>query len=72
VYLEVVGIHPRHVVPLARQRAETREALVSEAQQHALDAFVTAFTAKWRARTTCAPAYVWEKDCGNWDGTPAG
>jgi foldase protein PrsA len=70
VFLEVLRIHPRRVVPLTRQRDEIRMALVSDAQQNALDAFVTAFEAKWRARTTCAPAYVWYGDCANWDGTP--
>ena len=53
-------------------RAEVRAHLVSDAEQTALDAFVTAFTAKWKARTTCAPAYVWDSDCANWDGTPSG
>ena len=53
-----------------RRRAQVRAKLVSDAQQKALDAFVTAFTAKWRARTTCAPAYLWDGDCANWDGTP--
>jgi hypothetical protein len=42
------------------------------ATQKALDAFVSAFEAKWRSRTTCAPAYVWHKECANWDGTPEG
>jgi foldase protein PrsA len=66
IYLKVLRIHPRHVKPLARQRAEIRAVLVSDAQQKALDAFVKAFEAKWRARTTCAPAYTWDHDdCGN-------
>jgi foldase protein PrsA len=69
-FIVVVRIHPRHLLPLDKQRAEVRAKLVSGAEQKALDAFVTAFTAKWRARTTCAPAYVWDEDCGNWDGTP--
>jgi hypothetical protein len=71
-FLDVVRIHPRHVLPLAQQRAQVRARLVSAAEQDALDAFVTAFRAKWRARTTCAPAYVWDSDCANWDGTPPG
>jgi hypothetical protein len=67
-----VRIHPRHVLPLAKQRAQVRAILVSDAEQKALDAFVTAFTAKWKARTTCAPAFVWDSDCANWDGTSPG
>jgi parvulin-like peptidyl-prolyl isomerase len=70
LFLKVVRIHPRHVKPLARQRAEIRAELVSDAEQRALDAFVDAFQAKWRARTTCAAPYVWFSDCANWDGTP--
>jgi foldase protein PrsA len=66
IFLKVLRIHPRHVKPLAEQRAEIRAVLVSEAQQRALDDFVTAFEARWRARTTCAPAYTWDHDdCGN-------
>jgi hypothetical protein len=52
-------------VPLARRRAEIRAQLVEHAQQKALDDFVTAFTAKWKARTVCAPAYTWDTDCSN-------
>jgi foldase protein PrsA len=66
LFLKVLRIHPRHVKPLAKQRAEIRAVLVSDAQQKALDDFVRAFDAKWRARTTCAPAYTWDHDdCGN-------
>jgi hypothetical protein len=69
---EVVRIHPRHVMSVAEERPIIRNILIDEAKQKALDAFVSAFEAKWRSRTTCAPAYVWDKDCANWDGTPEG
>jgi PPIC-type PPIASE domain len=62
---EVVRVRPRSVMPVARQRALIRARLIIEAQQATLDAFVTAFEAKWRARTMCAPAYTWEPDCVN-------
>jgi hypothetical protein len=61
----VVRVRPAHVLPLARQRAKIRARLVERAEQTALDDFVRAFDAKWRARTTCAPAFAWHPDCGN-------
>jgi foldase protein PrsA len=62
---EVVRVHPARVMPVSRQRALIRARLIADAQQAALDAFVPAFEARWRARTTCAPAYTWVQDCGN-------
>ena len=53
-------------------RKLVRDHLRSEAEQavagHVRDA---SFTATWKARTVCAPAFDWVKDCSNWDGTEA-
>jgi hypothetical protein len=62
--LRVIAITPAHPTPAPVQRARAWEILASEAQQRALDAFATAFTAKWRARTTCAPDLADQPDCG--------
>ena len=56
----------------AEARTIFRHILIDEAKAKAFDAWVAAFEAKWRSRTTCAPAYVWDSDCANWDGTPEG
>lgn len=71
VVFEVLRIRPGRTISPERQRAAIRDALVEKAQQAALEAFVTAFHAKWRARTTCASWFTWSDQCGNWDGTPA-
>ena len=69
----VVQGHPGHAgvgdAGQAEHRKLVREHLMSEAEQQALTTFVTAFTATWKARTVCAPAYDWVTDCSNWDGT---
>jgi hypothetical protein len=62
---EVVRVKPRKRIPDARQRRIVRLRLVAEAEQHALDAFFKDFNAKWTARTTCAPAFVWLTECAN-------
>ena len=62
---KVVEIIPAHPTPLDQQRATAWEILASDAQQQALTAFQADFTAKWRARTTCAPEYATAPDCGN-------
>jgi foldase protein PrsA len=38
--------------------------LASEHEQDALDAFVKDFTARWRAKTSCAEGYE-TSDCAN-------
>jgi hypothetical protein len=67
---EVVRVHPPKLVPLARQRRIVRHRLVTRAQRTALKQFVRDWQARWRARTVCAPAYTWDPDCSNYDGTP--
>ena len=37
----------------------------AEAQRNAIEAFKAEFRAKWRPRTTCAPAHLTHPDCGN-------
>jgi foldase protein PrsA len=61
----VVAVHPGRAESLAKQREAAREILVEDAQQQALGTFVKAYTAKWTARTTCAPAYAFAKECAN-------
>jgi foldase protein PrsA len=69
-YVFSVGhIQPATLLPEKTQRRLVRDQLESDAQQELLDAFVTGFTATWRARTVCAPRFDWIRDCGNWDGT---
>jgi hypothetical protein len=63
-FLWVIAITPAHPTPAPVQRARAWEILASEAQQRALDAFKAAFITKWRARTTCAPAFASHPDCG--------
>jgi foldase protein PrsA len=67
---EVVRVHPSKLVPLARERKIIRRRLVARAEQTALNRFVGEWRARWRARTVCAPAYTWDPDCSNYDGTP--
>jgi len=62
---QVVRVKPKGRMPAGEYRADVRQTLLTQAQQKALTAFVKAFTAKWRARTTCAPAFTWAKDCAN-------
>jgi foldase protein PrsA len=63
--LKLVAIVPAHPTPVKTQRAAAWEVLASEAQQHALEAADAALTAKWRARTLCAPDLAAHRDCGN-------
>ena len=60
-----IEIVPEHPTPLTTQRARRGRSSPSEAQQQALAAFDQAFTAKWRARTTCAADLAAHRDCGN-------
>jgi hypothetical protein len=66
----VVRVHPSRLVPLARERRIIRSRLVRRAEADAFVRFGRAFTVKWRARTVCAPAFTWDPDCSNYDGTP--
>ena len=61
---KVIRIVPAHPAPLDVQRATAWEILASQAQERALATFVTDFTAKWQARTTCAANYATLPDCG--------
>lgn len=54
---------PERPMPRAQQEAIAWELLASEAQRLAIDAFVAQFTEKWRARTTCAPAFAGHASC---------
>lgn len=69
VVFKVVRVRPGSVLPRAKHRALVRELLAAEAAEQTLEAFSTGFRATWKARTVCAPAYVWYQDCTNWDGT---
>ena len=60
----VTGVEPPRQRPLAEVTETIREILVSEGQQATLDAFVRDFTARWRAKTECAPGYR-TTDCRN-------
>ena len=64
VVFRVIRHIPEKPVPRAQQEALAWETLAGEAQQRALDAFTADFTAKWRQRTACAPAYATHPDCG--------
>lgn len=66
---KVTRVKPVSAVPADKHRRLVRDHLTSTAEEAALTTFVTAFTATWKARTVCAPAYDWVKDCSNWDGT---
>jgi foldase protein PrsA len=69
-YVFTVGrVLPASEVPEKQHRKHVRLQLESEAQQRLLETFVRTFTASWRARTICAPAFDWVRDCSNWDGT---
>ena len=65
----VTRVTPASVMPAKEHRRLVGEHLRSEAGQQALETFITAFTATWRSRTVCAPAFDWFRDCSNWDGT---
>jgi foldase protein PrsA len=62
---KVIKIVPAHPAPPDVQRATAWEILASQAQERALATFMTDFTAKWRARTTCAVRYATLAHCGN-------
>ena len=62
---KVTTVTPTHPAPADVQRAQAWEILSSEAQKQALAAFDQAFKEKWRARTTCAPAFAAHESCGN-------
>jgi foldase protein PrsA len=60
---EVTKITPARQRSLEEAAPTIRQFLESENQQRAMDAFVKAFKAKWRARTTCRRGYV-VAECG--------
>ena len=72
VVYEVVKVVPAKPLPRSQQEATAWEILAGEAQRTALDAFEVEFRAKWRARTTCAPQYAANPDCGNTQQPPTG
>jgi hypothetical protein len=54
---KVTKVLPAGPMPRAQQEATAWEELSSRAQEQALARFDAEYTAKWRARTHCAPAY---------------
>src|SRR4029077_6403723 len=60
----VTAILPPRPMPRDQQEAIAWETLSNQAQQRAIDAFTGAFEAKWRQRTSCAPAYQANPVCG--------
>jgi len=62
---KVIKIIPGEPTPLDQQRATAWEILSSQAQASAINAFTAEFRARWRVRTTCAPAYETHPDCAN-------
>jgi foldase protein PrsA len=60
---KVIEIRPARPRSRAAQEAQAWEHLASEAQQEALDDFRVQFTAKWRARTRCAPRFADHEYC---------
>ena len=56
---------PAHPVAEARWRRTVRARLVANAQQAALDDFVSGFNRWWRARTACAVGFRRHAQCGN-------
>lgn len=57
---KVLKTTPPRPMPRKEQQAKAWELLASQAQRDAL----TAFRAKWRARTTCAPEFAAHPNCG--------
>ena len=68
VVFRVIRHIPERPMPRAQQEALAWEKLASEAQQRALDAFTADYTAKWRQRTACAPAYARIRTAANRQG----
>ena len=64
---EILRIRPATAV--GEHRTMVLGELPSRAEREGLSTFGTAFTATWKARTACAPAYARHVDCGNWDRT---
>jgi hypothetical protein len=63
VVFKVTRHTPERPMQRAQQEAQAWERLAGEAQERALNAFRTQFTEKWRARTSCAPAYATHPSC---------
>lgn len=61
---EVIRITPRDQQTLKEALPTIKSLLASQQQQEALDAFVAAYTRKWKARTGCLAGYV-TRDCGS-------
>jgi hypothetical protein len=60
---KVTEVLPQRPMPRAQQEAIAWEELSSAAQTTAIAAFEVEYTAKWRARTLCAPAYRGQPVC---------
>lgn len=60
---KVTRVLPEYPMPRAQQESQAWEQLSSEAQQRAIEQFTAEYTAKWRSRTSCAPAYVAQPVC---------
>jgi foldase protein PrsA len=68
---EVVHDYPSHQRPFAQVERKVLARLPGELRQQRLVSFSKAWTAKWRARTTCSPGYVLEL-CAGARSTPSG
>ncbi|HUB76181.1 MAG TPA: peptidyl-prolyl cis-trans isomerase, partial [Solirubrobacteraceae bacterium] len=62
---EVTAALPKSVETLKAASPSIKVELQSLAQNKAIDKLRTSFTAKWKARTTCASAYLDSNVCGN-------
>ena len=61
--LRVTRVRPARKLSAAHTRRLIHAELLADAQQEALRQFVAAFDEKWRARTSCAPAYASQPVC---------
>jgi foldase protein PrsA len=61
---EVTSITPASQQTLAQAHDTIKQTLQSQDQQQALNSFVTDFTKRWRAKTTCSDGYK-TTDCKN-------
>jgi hypothetical protein len=59
---EVIRVHPPREQTLAEVEGALRQELPEQLHDQSLSAFVKAFKAKWTARTSCQPGYVFV-DC---------
>jgi foldase protein PrsA len=66
-FFEVTRVTPRSVQPLAKVRDMIRAHLEAPRWRRTLEAFVSAWRARWRQRTDCRPGFVVQK-CSQFKG----